>query len=122
MPKWKIVKQYPPGEDEIPAVVELVRDEGFTDEQVGEVWHEASVKWDGCADIHRYFNCPKGKGKPDEETTSDYHACGLVDFIDDLLQIEALTRDIRRGDDPETVDTMLARHGYRKFDPWAVGP
>lgn len=47
-------------------------------------WWDARVKRDGCIDLNKYFNAPKG----DKEGEADsIHICDLDDFI---LRLQAL--------------------------------
>ena len=54
----------------------------------GTHWWSASVKWDGCVDLHRAHNVPFGL--PDREKdhmafSSDMHICDLDDCIESLI-------------------------------------
>lgn len=59
-----------------------------------EGWWQASVKWDGCIHLNRYYNNPKGEddvsNKSDED---DYiHICDLDDYIDRLVELREIAR------------------------------
>jgi hypothetical protein len=58
----------------------------------GTHWWRASVKWDGCVDLHRAHNVPFGAdGRQDGPEhmafTSDMHIYDLDDFIESLLKM-----------------------------------
>jgi hypothetical protein len=59
----------------------------------GTHWWSASVKWDGCIDLHRAHNVPFGVPGRDNDhmaMSSDMHICDLDDFIEKLQKLRGI--------------------------------
>lgn len=61
----------------------------------GRHWWSASVKWDGCIDLHRAYNIPFGTPDRDKDHmafTSDLHLCDLDELIERLQLLRAMAK------------------------------
>ena len=84
---WVLLSVYPdpserPGDS--PSTVEFRDPEG---------WWRATVKWDGCIDLWRYFNVPMDvQNRREDDEPSYLHICDLDDTIRRLLALRRLAR------------------------------
>ena len=59
-------------------------------DETGLHWWSATVKWDGCVDLHRAHNVPFGTEGRDEDHmafSSDMHVCDLDELIERLQKL-----------------------------------
>ena len=64
----------------------------FQDEE-GNHWNQAAVKWDGCIHLWRGYNTPLNKQIPEKNDADYIHICDLYEYIQMLVGLKEKALD-----------------------------
>ena len=83
---WKFVKQLPAPQ----AMFYLQSNDG------DHPSFSASVKWDGCVNLSRYFNAATPDNN-DTDNVDNLHICDIDDMIERLQEIKKIAKDYKEN-------------------------
>lgn len=64
-------------------------------------WWRATCKWDGCVELHRFFNDPDTADPHDEDDVDNLHICDLPAFIKRMQALLEMAQEFFGGGEYE---------------------
>ena len=81
--------------EEVESKYNSVKEYVYRDEDDGQVWMSASVKWDGCLELRRFFNVPYPQKDEHPQMVDRIHICSLESFVDTVVSLERISHNWR---------------------------